>query len=255
MPWRDLPAFTPDWSLPAGVRVLQTECGRGPLPYGEFNLGDHVGDDPARVHANRQRLMRATGVTPVWLRQVHGTMVVDASGCNTEKTPQETPEADAALTQRRGIACAVLTADCLPVLIADRLARVVGAAHAGWRGLAAGVIEELIDAMLRVPEVKNHDLAVWLGPAIGPEAFEVGQDMADAFLAQSALHAGCFKPHPAKPGKLLADLPGLAVNVLQAKGIEDITLSGLCTASLEDRFYSYRRTGVTGRMASLIWLQ
>lgn len=255
MVWSGLPAFTLDWSLPAGVRALQTECGRGPLPYGEFNLGDHVGDDMARVHTNRQRLIHAMGITPVWLRQVHGAVVYDAGGYNTEKIPQDAPEADAALTQRRGIACAVLTADCLPVLIADRQARVVGAAHAGWRGLAAGVIEQLIDAMLRVPGVTTRDLTVWLGPAIGPSAFEVGQEVADAFLAQSAVHAGCFKQHPVAPSKLFADLPGLALNVLQAKGIDDVTLSGLCTVSLEDRFYSYRRTGVTGRMASLIWME
>lgn len=249
----DLPAFTPDWSLPAGVRALQTECGRGLLPYGEFNLGDHVGDDMARVHANRQRLMRGTGVTPVWLRQVHGSVVYDAGAYDAKKAV--VPEADAALTERPGIACTVLTADCLPVLIADRQARVVAAAHAGWRGLAVGVIEQLIDAMLRVPGVTTRDLTVWLGPAISPSAFEVGQEVVDAFLAQSAVHAGCFKQHPIAPGKLLANLPGLALNVLQAKGVEDITLSGLCTASLDDRFYSYRRAGVTGRMASLIWLE
>ena len=249
MSWCGLPAFVPDWPLPAGVKALQTECGQGPAPYGGFNLGDHVGDEMASVAAHRQRLVQATGVSPIWLRQVHGINVCRADGLS-----EEPPEADASLTRRHRIACAVLTADCLPVLIADRQARVVGAAHAGWRGLAAGVIQQLIAAMTQMPGVTLQDLTVWLGPAIGPTAFEVGPDVVAAFTAQDPALQKNFRQHPAVAGKYLADLPGLAANILQRCGVDNLTLSGLCTVSLTDRFYSYRREGVTGRMASLIWL-
>ena len=245
-----LPAFVPDWHLPAGMKALQTECGRGPQPYGGFNLGDHVGDDIAHVASNRQALVDAAGVAPIWMTQVHGTHVLALN-----EPSAVSPEADAVMTQTPGIACAIMTADCLPVLVADKQARVVGAAHAGWRGLAAGVVEQLINAMILVPGVTHQDLTVWLGPAIGPTAFEVGQDVVDAFVNRNAQNATCFRLHPIAKGKYLADLPALAVNRLRAQGIKDITLSGLCTYTLRDRFYSYRRDPVTGRMASLIWLE
>lgn len=246
MSLESLPAFVPNWSLPAGVKALQTQCGVGSAPFGGFNLGDHVGDDEARVIANRQQLARTIGASPAWLRQVHGTTV--------GRMEDREPEADAILTQQRGQACAIMTADCLPVMVADRQARVVGAAHAGWRGLAAGVIQQLIAAMTSVPGVTPATLTVWLGPAIGPKAFEVGQEVFDAFVAQSAAHRPSFRAHPETEGKFLADLPGLAMTILQSLGVEDVTASGLCTVSLPERFYSYRRDGVTGRMASLIWL-
>lgn len=248
--WSGLPVFVPDWDLPAGVCALQTECGVGAAPYGGFNLGDHVGDDAAHVLRNRQRLRQATGATPTWLSQVHGTQV------HQLRQPETAPvEADAALTEQRGPACAVMTADCLPVLVADRQARVVGAAHAGWRGLADGVIQALLAALTTVPGVTYRDLTVWLGPAIGPGAFEVGSDVRAAFVAQNPAHAPLFRPQADCPGKYLADLPGLARAILQQAGVEDVTLSGLCTVTLSSRFYSYRRDGVTGRMASLIWLE
>lgn len=245
-----IPALVPDWALPAGVRALQTESGQGPEPYGGFNLGDHVGDDIAQVQANRQKLVAATGVQPVWMKQVHGTQVLEL-----KDLPSAPPEADAAMTQQRRIACAIMTADCLPVLVADQQARVVGAAHAGWRGLAHGVIEQLLQAMTRVPGVSCRDLSVWLGPAIGPTAFEVGQDVVDAFHQRNAAHVASFCLHPTAAGKYLADLPALAANILLKHGVEDITQSGLCTYTQPDRFYSYRRNAVTGRMASLIWLE
>lgn len=253
MSWCGLPAFVPDWPLPAGVKALQTECGQGPAPYGGFNLGDHVGDEMASVAAHRQRLVQVTGVSPIWLRQVHGMAVHNIDALPPE--PPEPPEADAAVTRQRGVACTVLTADCLPVLVADRQARVVGAAHAGWRGLADGVIQQLIGAMTRVPGVTTGDLTVWLGPAIGPMAFEVGQEVVDAFTMQHARQQAYFRQHPVAAGKYLADLPGLASDILQGCGVGNVTVSGLCTVSLADRFYSYRREGVTGRMASLIWLE
>lgn len=245
-----LPAFVPDWGLPAGVKALQTECGQGPQPYGGFNLGDHVGDAIAHVAGNRQTLVEALGVSPVWMRQVHGTRVLTLTDPTVEP-----PEADAALTQQSDIACAIMTADCLPVLVADRQARVVGAAHAGWRGLANGVIEQLVNAMTAVPGVTSRDLSVWLGPAIGPNAFEVGQDVVDAFVRRGASLSACFRLHPVNAGKYLADLTALATQILRTLGVEDITASNLCTYTQSDRFYSYRRQAVTGRMASLIWLE
>lgn len=245
-----MPAFVPDWPLPVGVKALQTECGQGAHPYGGFNLGDHVGDDSARVTQNRQVLVDTIGAAPVWMRQVHGTRVLALNGVSSAM-----PEADAAMTTCPGMACAIMTADCLPVLVADRQARVVGAAHAGWRGLAEGVVEQLIDTMCRVPGVAPRDLSVWLGPAIGPTAFEVGQEVVDAFVRRDTAHAAAFRGHPGSAGKYLADMSALATHILRARGVEDITPSGLCTYMLTDRFYSYRRDGVTGRMASLIWLE
>lgn len=252
----DLPAFVPDWDLPKGVRALQTERGPSAQPYGAFNLGDHVGDDPQAVAINRNRLAQVIGAVPVWMTQVHGTRVLDLTNVSASA-----PEADAAMTRVPGIACAIMTADCLPVLVADRQARVVGAAHAGWRGLADGVIDELIRSMTRVPGVAAGDLSVWLGPAIGPTAFEVGQDVVDAFMGGDAANniqanvARCFRLHPVSPGKYLADLPALAALRLRGLGVDHITQSGLCTVSAPERFYSYRRESVTGRMASLIWLE
>lgn len=245
-----LPVFVPEWHLPAGVRALQTMCGDGSAPFGGFNLGDHVGDDMQSVVNNRNALSIKIESFPIWLRQVHGISVFPI-----DRIPEVAPEADAAMTQMRHLACAILTADCLPVLVADSQARVVGAAHAGWRGLAGGVIEQLVDSLTRIPGVTPDDLTVWIGPAIGPKAFEVGQEVVDAFVDRNAANETCFETHPESVGKFLADLPTLALNTLKTLGVNKVTLSGLCTFSLEDRFYSYRRNIVTGRMASLIWLE
>ena len=254
MNWAGLPAFVPDWNLPVGVRALQTECGVGAAPdggfnYGGFNLGDHVGDDAQQVNRHRECLARATGAAPFWLRQVHGTEV-----CELTPAKVAPVEADAVMTEQRALACTIMTADCLPVLVADRQARVVGAAHAGWRGLAQGVIQALLAALTAVPGVNCRDLTVWLGPAIGPTAFEVGDEVRAAFVALNPTHERWFNPLGDRPGKYLANLPELARDILHQVGVEDVTLSGLCTVSLQTRFYSYRRDGVTGRMASLIWL-
>lgn len=258
-----LPGFIPDWVLPEGVGALQTQSGTGCPPFGGFNLGDHVGDHPDRVEQRRQQLAAAIHARPVWLRQVHGTavQVIDRMTFPSSPTtapPTPAPECDAALTREPGMACAIMTADCLPVLVADRQARVVGAAHAGWRGLAAGVIEQLIAAMTETPGVSPGDLTVWLGPSIGPTAFEVGPEVVEAFTAQAASNRRHFKPHPQPhsdaAGQYLADLPALAGDVLLRLGVTQVTTSGLCTVGQPDRFYSYRRHPVTGRMASLIWL-
>jgi YfiH family protein len=214
-------------------------------PYASLNLADHVGDDPGCVARNRALLSGRLGLPaqPRWLRQVHGCGVV-ALG-----TAGALPDADAAVTRRPGQVCAVLTADCLPLLLTDRAGTCVAAVHAGWRGLASGVIEAAVRA-LAVPPAR---LLCWLGPAIGPDRFEVGAEVRERFLAQGGARAGAaFRA--AGGGKWLADLYLLAHQRLHALGLEGIFGGGFCTHRDADRFYSYRRDGVTGRMASLIWL-
>ncbi len=247
----------PEWPAPTGVRALTTtrRGGTSVAPWHGFNLGDHVGDDPQAVAANRSLLRRELPAEPVWLRQVHGTRCVDAA------TVAPGVEADASFTRQRGVVCAVLTADCLPVLLCDESANVVGIAHAGWRGLAAGVIEATVAAMGEPGE----RLMAWLGPAIGAQAFEVGGEVRDQFISHDAQAAEAFKP--AADGKWLCDIYQLARQRLQALGIDGprrgvpvmqsrrIASAEFSTMGDADRFFSYRRDGVTGRMASLIWLE
>lgn len=213
--------------------------------YTSLNLGDHVGDDPAAVANNRQRLLSAAHLpaTPAWLRQVHGTVVADS--------PMETGcEADAVIADRPGQVCAVLTADCLPILLCDRLGHRVAAVHAGWRGLAAGVIEATIERMGIDPSA----LLAWLGPAIGPAHFEVGAEVRTAFLTWRSDAARAFAPAPG--GRWLANLFVLARQRLDACGVTRVYGGDLCTVSDPSRFFSYRRDrGTTGRMASLIWIE
>ncbi|MDP2811352.1 MAG: peptidoglycan editing factor PgeF [Rhodocyclaceae bacterium] len=237
--------LVPDWPAPARVRSLQTLRGAGCslAPWDSFNLGDHVGDDPAHVEANRAALRDHLPAEPAWLKQVHGIATV-----NPKKSPKM-KEADAALTRDPGTVCAVMTADCLPVLFCDRAGTVVAAAHAGWRGLAGGVLESAIAAMA----VPAGELLAWLGPAIGPSAFEVGDEVRAAFLADDPAAAEAFVPHGA--GKWLADIYALARRRLQRAGVDAIYGGNFCTFSEPERFFSYRRDGVTGRMASLIWLE
>lgn len=234
----------PDWPAPGNVRAVQTlrTGGCSPAPWDSFNLGDHVGDDAARVAANRAALRRELPGEPLWLQQVHGTQVIDAD------QPSDAVEADAAFARQAGRVCAVMTADCLPVLFCDRAGTVVAAAHAGWRGLAAGVLEATIQAMAVAP----GELLVWLGPAIGPLAFEVGDEVRAVFIAHDQDAASAFRPHGA--GKWLADIYLLARQRLSAAGVGSITGGDWCTLSDAARFFSYRRDGVTGRQASLIWL-
>lgn len=234
----------PDWPAPARVNSLTTtrDGGTSAAPWTSFNLGDHVGDDPVHVAANRARLRRHLPAEPGWLRQVHSARVVELGR-------EPTPEADASFTRTPGRVCAVLTADCLPVLFCDRAGSIVAAAHAGWRGLAGGVLEATVAAM----QVPPADIIAWLGPAIGPQAFEVGDDVRDAFTVQDPATAAAFAPHAA-PGKSLADIYALARIRLGVLGIQSIHGGGHCTFFESAHFYSYRRDGVTGRMASLIWL-
>jgi polyphenol oxidase len=242
-----VPGFVPDWHLPKGVKAWQTTRGQGPRPYGGFNLGGHVGDDPHDVSSNRQRLQSVLPNQPVWLEQVHGTQVVTLTGTDDPVMPV----ADAVMTSVPGVVCGIMTADCLPVLVADRLGRVVGAAHAGWRGLLQGVLEALVAQMLAQTQSRASDLMVWLGPAIGPAAFEVGDDVRTAFLDVMPDASGKFQARG--QGKWLADLPGLACCRLNNLGIHAVTQSGLCTYQSDD-YYSYRREKVTGRMASMVWI-
>jgi YfiH family protein len=243
-----LPLLQPDWPAPARVRAAVTTRAGGvsAAPYASLNLGVHVGDVPVQVTQNRARLRAALQLTaePVWLRQVHGTQVA-----RLPATP-DVLEADAACTEAAGVACAILTADCLPVLFCDEAGSVVAAAHAGWRGLLAGVLENTVAAM----NVTPSRVLAWLGPAIGPQAFEVGGEVRAAFVARDAAAAQAFMP-AAAPGKYLCDLYMLARQRLRACGVEQIYGGGLCTFTDAERFYSFRRDGSCGRMASLIWLQ
>lgn len=236
--------IVPDWPAPAHVRAVQTTrrggVSRG--PYASLNLGDHVGDDAACVAANRARLGALLPAEPIWLRQVHGVAVADADSASPGSA------ADAAIARRPGRVCAVMTADCLPVLLCDRGGSVVGAVHAGWRGLCAGVIEATLAAM-RVPAA---DVLAWLGPAIGPQAFEVGDEVRAAFLAHDAAATAAFAPHG--QGKWLADIGRLARRRLAAAGVRAVSGGGQCTVADRERFFSYRRDGVTGRMATCVWL-
>ena len=236
--------FEPDWPLPPGVRALQTmRCGGvSSGPWSGFNLGDHVGDDPAAVAANRAALAGYIGCNPRWLRQVHGTAVCDLDRCAVE-----VQEADAALARQVGQVCVVMTADCLPVLLCADDGSVVGAVHAGWRGLLAGVIE----AAIREMAAPGRHILAWLGPAIGPTAFEVGDEVRAAFVAADAAAAPCV--HPSPGGRWLADLYRLARLRLAGSGVLNVAGGDECTLRDAARFYSYRRDGVTGRMATLIW--
>jgi YfiH family protein len=236
--------ITPDWPAPPAVRAVSTtrQGGVSAAPYGSFNLGDHVGDDPRAVMANRAQLMQVLGLPapPLWLRQVHGTRMVEAT--------QDGCEADAACTDRAGVACAVLTADCLPLLLCNSAGTQVAAVHAGWRGLAAGVVEAALDVM-----GEGNEIMAWRGPAIGPAAFEVGDEVRAAFMAHDASTQAEFQPSPA--GRWLADIYQLARRRLAARGVEQVYGGHWCTYNDAERFYSYRRDAVTGRMATMIWLE
>ena len=242
--------IVPDWPAPRAVRSLLTTRlgGVSAAPYASLNLGDHVGDDRRAVAANRALLRGALagGGDPRWLAQVHGTRVVDAAACSPSDPP---PAADASFARDKGVVCTVMTADCLPVLFCDRAGTRVAAAHAGWRGLHAGVLEESIDAMGCEPA----EILAWLGPAIGPTAFEVGGEVRDAFLAEQAEAVAAFVPSP-NEGKWLADIYRLARLRLARAGVTAIYGGECCTFSDSEQFYSYRRDGQTGRMASLVWL-
>lgn len=233
----------PDWPAPSRVRALVTTRAGGVSkgPYASMNPADHVGDDPAAVAENRARLRRLLPAEPFWLEQVHGSAV-----CRWEAGGPR--RADACVSRTPGAVCAVLTADCLPVLLTDQAGTVVAAAHAGWRGLCAGVLERTLAAMGTDP----GRILAWLGPAIGPAAFQVGDEVRAAFLAVDCATHAAFRPDV--PGKWRADLYALARLALGRAGVHAVYGGGFCTYADPARFFSYRRDGVTGRMASLIWL-
>ena len=244
--------IVPEWPAPANVFALSTTRagGHSAAPFDSLNLGSHVGDAAQAVASNRRLLceLLPSGARPAWLDQVHGTGVIEAQSTGAP------PAADAAVSRDAHAACVVLTADCLPVLLCSRSGHVVAAAHAGWRGLAAGVVEATVTAMATPPE----QLLAWLGPAIGPRAFEVGAEVRNAFLgaagpAVAAVEA-CFAPVTDRPDHFLCDLYELARIRLRAIGVEAIYGGGWCTFADSGRFFSYRRDGRTGRMASVIAL-
>ncbi len=245
--------WVPAWPVPGGVRALSTWRSGG-VSLGRFaglNLGGHVGDDPARVAENRRRLRASADLPgePSWLSQVHGTAVVDLDALDRRAADVDAlPVADAAFTRRPGTICTILTADCLPVLIASETGDVVGAAHAGWRGLAAGVLEALVRSL----PAPAGSLLAWLGPAIGPRHFEVGPEVRDALLAADPGGEAAFAPSPA--GRFLADLPLLARRRLAGCGVWRVSGGGECTYADGQRYYSHRRDGATGRQATLIWI-
>ena len=233
-----------DWPAPPVVRscITTRQGGVSVGPWAGLNLGAHVGDDPSAVAANRRRLVDALGCSPAWLDQTHSVDVVRAD-------PSQVLSADASWTDQPGVACAIMTADCLPVLFCDRAGTRVAAAHAGWRGLAGGVIEQTL-AALGVPA---DQLLVWLGPAIGPDAFEVGEDVRQAFINDDPVAVQAFEPAH-RAGHYFADIYRLARQRLDRAGVTAVYGGGLCTVGDSGRFYSYRRDGQTGRFASLIWL-
>jgi polyphenol oxidase len=243
-----------DWhEVPAKVHTLVSlRCGgTSAAPYddgvggGGLNLGAHVGDDLQRVRQNRRLLRQSLPAEPAWLSQVHGTTVIDAAAVT------DAPPADASIATQPGVVCAILSADCLPVLFCDRAGSVVGAAHAGWRGLASGILESTVAAMRAAGA---GDVLAWLGPAIGPQAFEVGEDVRQEFIGRDGALDRAFVAIPERAGKYHADIYRLARARLGRIGVDAVFGGGLCTYS-DRRFYSYRRDGVTGRIGSFIWLE
>lgn len=258
--------LVPAWPAPAGVRAVFTTRGQAAhegasaLPYGRFNLGDHVGDAPQAVAANRAELRRRLGTRPVFMQQVHGLQVLQLQA--------DTPDgltADAAISTCASVACTVMVADCLPVLLTDIRGQGVAAVHAGWRGLAAGVLEHTVSALRALlartqgQDTGSEALMAWLGPCIGPQAFEVGPEVRAVFEAHDGRASACFQAH--RGDRHMADLPALARQRLQALGVHDIygndSSPGWCTVGHPARFHSYRRDqgrlGGSGRMAACIW--
>lgn len=239
------PIITPHWPAPVNVRAHTTTRSGGTSlpPYHSFNLAEHVGDTPEAVKKNRIHLRQFLSLPsePSWLEQVHGAKIISAS-----HGPGQ--QGDASIAYGPGPVCAILTADCLPLLLCDQKGTRVAAVHAGWRGLAAGIIKATINAL----DISGEHLLAWLGPAIGPQTFEVGSEVKQIFLDQDNRHALAF--NAGRPGHWLADIYQLARLCLTRQGVRSIYGGQCCTVADSDRFYSYRREGKTGRMATLIWL-
>lgn len=245
MPGQNIEGITPDWPAPSRVRAFSTlrRGGASKSPFHSLNLADHVGDEPEAVAENRARLARFLSLpaSPAWLRQEHSSCVVTATRAKA------TTVADASLATETGVICAVLTADCLPVLLCDERGARVAAVHAGWRGLASGILQNTVNAM----HVARANLMAWMGPAIGPQAFEVGPEVRARFLQQDSRHMGAFRP--AAGDRWMVDIYELARQILMSTGICRIYGGHWCTQSAPDDFFSYRRDRITGRMATVIW--
>lgn len=238
----------PDWPAPPNVKALQTTRtgGASLAPYASLNLGNHVNDNPFHVAQNRQSLNQFLPNEPVWLKQVHGINVVDATHTSGE------PEADASFTTQKNVVCVIMTADCLPILLCDQAGTSVAALHAGWRSLCDGVVESTVKAM----QLESSQLLAWLGPAIGPQAFEVGAEVRAQFMAKDAQAKSAFVPHG---DKWLGDLYKIATQRLAKLGITQIyggqdRHGNFCTYFDETHFFSFRRDGDTGRMGTFIWI-
>lgn len=240
----DLEFIFPDWPAPANVKALSTTRNGGvsATPYATLNLGSHVGDNPKNVAKNRAILGKYLPAEPLWLTQVHGKTVVNAASTCPHA------EADAASTNMTNQICTILTADCLPVLFCDMRGTTVAAAHAGWRGLKTGILEATVSTM----QAPAEDIMAWLGPAIGPDAFEVGDEVRTAFTTSNIQAENAFRPS-GHQGKWLANLYLLAQQRLAAIGVTHIYGGNRCTFTEKETFFSYRRDGSSGRMASLIW--
>ncbi|WKX25837.1 purine nucleoside phosphorylase YfiH [Tatumella ptyseos] len=238
--------IVPNWSVPSTVRAVSTTRlgGVSGSPWQALNLGSHVGDELRAVTKNRELLTEIAQLPsePFWLNQIHSQRVVEAAVASTEMI-----DADASFTRAAGKVCIVMTADCLPVLFTNRQGTQVAAAHAGWRGLCDGILENTVDTFDCSPE----EIITWVGPAIGPDAFEVGAEVREAFIQTHHAAEQCFITHG---NKYLANLPKLAELRLQHAGVNAIYHSHRCTFSEPEQFFSYRRDGQTGRMASLIWI-
>lgn len=245
-----LALIRPNWPAPANIHAVCTTRAGGVSqpPWSSLNLGGHVGDEPGHVWKNRKRLADACGLQPGafgWLNQVHGNDVVGLPPGDITSIPA----ADASYTRATDIACVILTADCLPVILCDQNGTTVASAHAGWRSLCGGVLENLVASM----GLPGNTLMAWLGPAIGPKAFEVGPEVRAAFIAQNPHAEAAFSPLGARDGHFMADIYSLARLRLESVGVENISGGDFCTVADSQRFYSYRRDGQTGRMATVIW--
>jgi polyphenol oxidase len=250
--------IVPDWPSPVSVTAFFTtrQGGVSQYPYASFNLGAHVGDEADAVAENRRRFAGLLPSSPMWLNQVHGSVVVNAADVKVGQTVGQTNAADACVATAVNLPALVLVADCLPVLLTDARGACVAAAHAGWRGLCAGVLEATVAAM----SVPASELMAWLGPAIGPQAFEVGAEVRAAFLAKTSaaeehelIEAAFVRHGSSYPEKYLADIYALAHVRLRSAGVSQIYGGGFCTVSDPERFFSYRRDGQCGRMAAAIW--
>lgn len=235
-----------DWPCPKNVKAVYSDrlAGASLAPYDSYNLGDHVGDDASAVQSNRQHFQQGMPQQVCWLKQVHSTRVVDAS-----EPSMRFAEADASFAQQEDAVCVVMTADCLPVLLCDKQGTVVAAAHAGWRGLLDGVLENTVAAMNIAPS----EIMAWFGPAIGPDAFEVGAEVYKQFVVKDSQSVSAFTAS-ANSGKYYADIHQLAKQRLSTLGLNDVYADASCTFNHASRFFSYRRDGQTGRMAAAIWL-